>query len=270
MARAAAATMPAPLPFDVRLTLAGANALLAIAAVVLVAGLAWWLARQPLFHVRGIVLEGELAHHTARTVRAQVASKLGGSFFTIDLERVRATFEAVPWVRRAVVRRVWPNQLAVRLEEHRAAALWVAGDGNDKLVNTYGEVFEANVAEVEDEDLPRLAGPTGSSGRVLAAYRALQPVLAPLANAIATLRLSGRGSWRVVLADGAVIELGRGEPNELAARAASFVRTLPQVQAVYQRPLLRADLRHPDGYALRLKGVTTTLPAGVATRPSQP
>ncbi len=258
MARAAAATAPAPLPFEVRLTLAGANALIGIVVVALLVGALWWLARQPIFTVRGITLEGGLVHHTAGSLRAQVSRKLTGSFFTIDLEHARATFEAVPWVRRAVVRRVWPDHLAVQLEEHQSAGIWVSDDGNDRLVNTYGEVFEANPAEVEDEDLPRLSGPAGSSVRLLAAYRALLPVLAPLDNAIVTLRLSGRGSWRVVLADGAVIELGRGEPGELAARAGGFVRTLPQVQSAYQRPLLRADLRHPDGYALRLKGVTTT------------
>lgn len=259
MARAAALS---PLPVDVRLTLAGANALITVVSLALLVGAMWWLARLPLFTVRGITLEGELAHHTVGTLRAQVAPRLSGSFFTLDLERARASFEAVPWVRRAVVRRIWPDHLAVRLEEHKTAALWASDDGNDKLVNTYGEVFEANISEVEDEDLPRLAGPRGSSARALAAYRALVPVLKPLDNAIVTLRLSGRGSWRVVLADGAVIELGRGEPAELASRAAAFVRTLPQVQSAYQRPLQRADLRHPDGYALRLKGVTTQGAAG--------
>jgi cell division protein FtsQ len=262
MARAAA--MPTPLPFDVRLTLAGANALIAVLSVAIAGSVLWWALRLPLFQLRGIVLEGEPAHHTARTVRAQLAGKLAGSFFTVDLDRARVAFEAVPWVRRATVRRLWPNQLAVRIEEHKTAALWAADDGNDRLVNTYGEVFEANLAEVEDDELPRLAGPAGSSARMLAAYRALAPALAPLEERIVTLRLSGRGSWRLVLADGVVIELGRGEPHELAARAGAFVRTLPQVRAAYQRPLLRADLRHPDGYALRLKGVTTTLAPGVA------
>jgi len=47
-----------------------------------------------------------------------------GNFFSINLQRARAAFESVPWVRRATVRRVWPDRLAVSLEEHRAAALW--------------------------------------------------------------------------------------------------------------------------------------------------
>jgi cell division protein FtsQ len=36
------------------------------------------------------------------------------------------------------------------------------------------------------------------------------------------------------------------------------------VLARYQRPLEYADLRHNDGYAVRLKGITTTL--GVADK----
>lgn len=261
MARAAA--MNSPLPFDVRLTLAGANLLLFALAVALISAATWWLARLPAFALHGIALEGELAHNTPLTVRAAVGSKLAGSFLSLDLERAREVFESVPWVRRATVRRVWPDQLAVRLEEHRAAALWQTDPGEDRLVNTFGEVFEANLGDVEDEELPRLAGPRGSAARVLTMRRALEPVLQPLGSPMRTLQLTSHGTWRTKLANGVLIELGRGEPDAVSERAARFVRTLPQVTASLQRPLLAADLRHADGYAVRLKGVTTN---GSATR----
>jgi cell division protein FtsQ len=165
----------------------------------------------------------------------------------------------VPWVRRATVRRLLPDRLAVRLEEHRAAALWDDDANEARLVNTFGEVFEANIGDVEDEALPRLAGPPGSAVRVLAMHHALAPVLQPLGSPMRTLQLTGHGTWRTRLADGVVIELGRGEIDVVTERAARFVRTLPQVtESMQQRPLLSADLRHPDGYAVRLKGVTTT------------
>ena len=51
------------------------------------------------------------------------------------------------------MRRVWPNRIAVHLEEHHPAAFW----GDDKLVNTEGEVFEANLGDVEDDNLPTLS-----------------------------------------------------------------------------------------------------------------
>lgn len=256
MARAAAIT---PLPFDVRLALVGANVLLTLLGVVILAGAMWWLATRPTFTLRGITLEGDLAHNTPLTVRAAVNSKLAGNFLSLDLDHAREAFESVPWVRRATVRRLFPDRLAVRLEEHRAAALWDDDAGEARLVNTFGEVFEANVGDVEDEALPRLAGPPGSAARVLTMHRALEPVLQPLGSPMRTLQLTGHGTWRTRLANGVAIELGRGETDAVAERAARFVRTLPQLTAsMQQRPLLSADLRHSDGYAVRLQGVTTT------------
>jgi cell division protein FtsQ len=191
-------------------------------------------------------------------VRAVALPRLQGNFFSVDLDAARGAFESVPWVRRATVRRVFPDRLAVRLEEHRAAALWDDDANDGRLVNTFGEVFEANVGDVEDDALPRLAGPPGSAARVLAMQRALGPVLQPLGSPMRTLKLTGHGTWRTQLANGVVIELGRGELDAVVERAARFVRTLPQVTGALQRPLLHADLRHPDGYAVRLQGVTTT------------
>jgi cell division protein FtsQ len=255
------------LPFDVRLMNGTANAVFVLAALALCAAALLWLARLPAFAVRSIRLDGDVARNSVSTIRANAAPKLAGSFFTIDLGRSRAAFESVPWVRRAVVSRVWPDRLAVHLEEHRASALWVSDDGNDKLVNSFGEVFEANVGDVEDEALPRLQGPPGSAAQMLALYHRLQPVLAKVGRGdLAELTLSGRGSWRAELESGAVIELGRGSDDEVLARTERFVRTVAQVTGQYQRPLESADLRHTDGYAVRLRGVTTAVPATKARK----
>ena len=256
----------APLPLDVRAMQASANALFVLVAVALVLAAFAWLVRLPVFTIRGVKVEGDLTRNSVATIRANAMPGLAGSFFTMDLQRARAAFESVPWVRRAVVSRVWPNRLQVRLEEHRPAALWAAEDGNDRLVNTHGEVFEANVGDVEDDGLPTLAGPEGSAPQMLALVQRLAPVLAPLGGDLQRLELSHRGSWRAELDNGATVELGRGSAAELLARADRFVRSLPQVTARYQRPLLYADLRHADGYAVRLKGITTLAPATPAAK----
>ena len=69
-------------------------------------------------------VEGDVARNSVSTIRANAAPQLAGNFLTIDLGAVRRAFESVPWVRLAIVRRVWPNRLRVRLEEHRPVALW--------------------------------------------------------------------------------------------------------------------------------------------------
>ena len=44
-------------------------------------------------------------------------------------------------------------------------------------------------------------------------------------------------------------------------RTERFIGTVAQMSRRYQRPVQYADLRYPEGYALRLKGVSTTLTA---------
>jgi cell division protein FtsQ len=211
------------------------------------------------FALRVIQVEGEVTRNSVSTIRANAAPRLAGNFFTTDLQKGKSAFESVPWVRQAIVRRVWPNRLAVRLEEHRPAALWSSDATTDKIVNTYGEVFEANLGDVEDDSLPTFKGPEGSSVAMLLMLNRLRPVFAIVDAQIDGLTLSVRGSWRVELDTGAEVELGRGTDDEVVARTERFVSTLTQVTQRYQRPLEYADLRHRDGYAVRLKGITTVV-----------
>ena len=260
MARSAHTSLPAAalvLPVDVRLMNVIAFAVYVGTLLALLAAGALWLTRSPWFAIRSIQLEGELTRNSINTIRANAMPGLQGNFFSVDLPRSRAAFEAVPWVRQAVVRRIWPDRLAVQLQEHRAAALWQGDDRGDRLVNQQGEVFEANLGDVEDDGLPIFSGPEGSAVAMLALYRKLTPILSAALGELDSLTLSSRGSWRVVLESGATLELGRGSEAEVTARTARFVSTLADVNAKFGKALEYADLRHTDGYAVRLRGLTT-------------
>ena len=249
-----------PAPFDVKLMNIVANIAFAMVALMLLAAGAWWVLRQPFFPIGGIKVDGEVTHNNAVTLRANVAPQLTGNFFTIDLGRARAAFESVPWVRSAVVRREFPNKLRATLTEHVPVAHW-GDEAGSKLINGFGEVFEANVAEVDDK-LPRLDGPPEQAGQVLGMYRVLAPLFQPYDLAIDELMLTGRGSWRAQLDTGAVLELGRGQGEEVVARTQRFLRTVTPVASQYGRTVGSvegADLRHNEGYALRLRGVTTVV-----------
>jgi len=256
------------LPGDVRAMNAIAALVFTLAGVVLLVSGASWIARRPLFAVGSVRLEGDLQRNSVTTVRANALPHLAGNFFTMDLERARDAFEQVPWVRHATVRRVWPNKLIVTLEEHQPVALWAGDENSDKMVNSHGEVFEANVGDVEDEGLPEFSGPDGSSARVLGMYHRLLPVLQQLGSEVTGLALSGRGSWKVELESGAAVELGRGTEEEVIERTARFVRTVPTVERKFHAPLESADLRHAEGYAVKLKGVSIAPDAKAPVQPA--
>jgi cell division protein FtsQ len=249
--------LPAATPLDVRAMNSTASLLFVVAALALAGWALAGLMRLPMFTLQAVRVDGELGRNSVATIRANALPRLAGNFFTVDLAKAQQAFESVPWVRRAVVRRVWPNRLAVTLEEHRVAAWWHQDEGDDKLVNLQGEVFQANPGDVEDEGLATLAGPDEqSAAALLAMLQRLQPVIDSLDARIDQVRLSARGSWQIELDSGADIQLGRGDEAAVLARTQAFVATLAQVQSRYgNRPLAAADLRHADGYALRLRGV---------------
>jgi cell division protein FtsQ len=255
-------------PLDVKLmNLAFAVLVLVFVALCAVASVRV-VSRSSQFDIQGISVTGDTRHNNSVTLRANVAPRIAGTFFTVDLPRVRAAFESAPWVRRAVVQREFPNRLRVRLQEHQPVALWRSetGQGDARLVNSFGEVFEANLGEVEQDGLPMLSGPEGQGPEVLAMYRVIEPLFAAMEMTVEELSLSGRGSWSLRLEAGAEIELGRGNADEVTPRVTRFLKTLTQVVSRYGRApnsIESADLRHENGYAIRLRGVSTVPPEAV-------
>ena len=253
MSRSASVTA---LPLDVRLMNRLALVLAAVFGALVLAVLGKWLAQQRGFDLQRIRVDNELQHNNAVTLRANVAPKLTGNLFTLDLLQAKAAFEAVPWVRQAVVRREFPNRLRVHLQEHEPVAFWGLDD-EARLINTHGEVFEVNQGDVEAEDLPRLFGPRSQAGEVLRTYRHLAPLFESMDNPLVQLELTGRGAWRARLESGARLELGGGSLETLAQRTQRFLATVSQTSSRFGRNVESADLRYPNGYALRLRGVTT-------------
>ena len=74
------------------------------------------LLRSEAFPLRTIVLASETSHLTQEQVAAAVRPRLRGNFFSVDIAEVRAAVQALPWVRRATVRRVWPDRLEIAVE----------------------------------------------------------------------------------------------------------------------------------------------------------
>lgn len=246
----------AVLPADIRFMHSVATLLGLVFGLLLLTAIISWLSRQPLFKISAIAVHGDVTRNNAVTLRANVTPRLTGNFFTVNLAHTRAVFESVPWVRRASVQRQFPDRLRVVLQEHQAVAFW-GPEGDTRLVNSFGEVFEANQAEVETANLPQLNGPSGQTPLVLDAYRLISEQFDKLDMRIELLELTSQGSWRASFENGAAVEMGHGSLHEIESRTQRFVATLTQVSSRFGRDLVSADLRYSNGYALKLRGVTT-------------
>ncbi len=246
------------IPLDVRLMDFTSRALLWLfaAGALLVAG--DWLIHRPVWAIREVRVQGTLQHISASALRSQALPELRGNWFTVDLSRAQQAFARVPWVRAAVVQRVWPLSLLVTLRAQRPAAIWGSGAGA-QLVNREGAVFDANLGEVQGTWLPRLEGPPGSSAQVLAMLQQVDAALAPLHWRVAAVELGTEGNWRAQVDGGPLLDLGsNADPAAFTARLERFIALEAAVQQRYGRSIASADLRYANGFAVRLQGDDAT------------
>lgn len=201
------------------------------------------LVHSPLFPVRQIKVDGALSHVSKEQLQYIVKHELKGTFFTLDLNRTRQAFEKLPWVRQVSLRRRWPDQLEVKLEEHVALARW----GTVGLLNTLGERFDAASNDV----LPVLEGPDGSEVEMAKNYVNFKDKLSPIDQKPTRIWLSARWAWRVELEKKLIVELGR---DDVDRRLKKFVEAYPHTLQLINRPVDYVDLRYPNGFAVRLPG----------------
>ena len=243
---------------NVRLLNGMANMLLAVFVVIVLVGGFLWFAQNPFFSLSVIhVQEAEgktLKHVNALTVRGVALPRIKGNFFTVNLDAVREAFRAVPWVRDATVRRQWPNELVVFIEEHRPLGTW--GD-DGQLLSVKGDVFTANLAEAEEDVLLlRFYGPEGSEGEVVRRYEELHRVFAPIRLEPVLLELSDRYAWRARLNNDMTVRFGReGESNTIRDRMERLLVVYPKLEAQLKNRIKDIDLRYPNGLALRADGL---------------
>ncbi len=239
-----------------RLLNMAANFLIGLAALLFAFAGLQLLVHSPLFPLKEIVVQNALKNAAASEIE-NAMDGVGGNFFAADLAAIRARLEQVSWVRHVDVRRVWPDRIEVKLEEHVAFARW----GDSGLVNTFGEPFAADLEEGGEARLPLFAGPAGTEGELARRYRRFVELLAPLGETPDRVVLTPRFAWQLRMASGLNLELGRDGAEPVEERLARFVAAyadsigrLPKRDGAAADKQRNVDLRYPNGFAMRVAG----------------
>lgn len=251
---------PIETPLDIKVLNYISAFLFILFGCFVITGFVVWHLLTSSMNLKRIVIRGDLVHHNASSVRSNILPNIKGNFFTINLNNTRLAFESLPWIRNATVKRVFPNQIEIYLQEYKPVAIWGIRD-DFKMINADGVVFDSSMEDDEYEKLPQFIGPEGQSSLMLNVYSKLNTILMPLKVKLVKIELSPRGSWVAMLEGGAQLELGRGSIDIIAERMRQFAGTLNIVASGFNKnvtALQYADLRHANGYALKMSGITTT------------
>ena len=230
----------------------------ALASLGLLGLLGWGgvvLSRPDTLPIRSVGVEGAFRHLTRAQLQAEVAPHASGGFFTVDVRAVQGAAEAMPWVDRVSVRRVWPDRLRLHVVEQEPLARWAAGG----LINTRGERFDVPAAQAP-EGLPLLDGPAGQEAVLAHWYRDVNQALASLGRSAVAVRMDPRRAWRVRLDNGLELDLGR---SEAYGRLMRFVGIYPRVLEARAADVRRVDLRYTNGFAVSWRQAPGQNPAAV-------
>ena len=115
-------------------------------------GLLWFLRDHSAFHVTTVRVYGaERVPQQELIALAQIPR--GTSLFRISVERVRTRIMQHPWIREALVRRLYPNELEVIVYERRPSAILESGGAS--IIDSEGYVL-GQATPAEFASLPRL------------------------------------------------------------------------------------------------------------------
>jgi len=173
---------------------------------------------------------------------AGVGPKTSLPFF--DAAEARAKLEALPILKQASVRKLYPDRIVIDIVERAPAALWQQ-NGEVRLIAADGAALD-DMRDQRFASLPFVVG-EGANER-LSEYLALLDASAELRPKIVAGVLVGERRWSLKMSSGVEVKLPENDP--LAAMATLVA--LQRQSRILDRDVLSIDLRVPGKAFARL------------------
>ena len=162
----------------------------------------------------------------------------------VDVEVVRASLMHLPIVKEASVRKVYPSQLFISIEEREPFALWQL-NGEIFAIAADGRVMEG-LHEDGLASLPMVVG-EGAAERVRE-YVALVAQVPELGQQVRAGIYVGQRRWTLKMTNGVEVLLPEREPEKAVAQLAHLVSEA----RVLEKDIITLNLRQPGHVVVRL------------------
>lgn len=198
---------------------------------------------QPLLKwpVGDVRIVGELNQVSATELQRVLAQTLDKGFLFSDLNLAKQYLEEIPWVAQVRVRRIWPEQVEIKLVEKIPVANWLQNGLLDSNLTAFFPKTDFSYP-----NLPKLAGPAGSEEKVWTFYQqSKQRFLQGSSQVIDVVSLANHGAWSLHFKDGPWVLLGREQTDLRLSRLEQLIQHLDQWETVRL-----IDMRYPNGFSV--------------------
>jgi cell division protein FtsQ len=195
------------------------------------------------FTVQAVTLEGR-SETAQREIARMLGIKRGDLMLYVDVDEARARIEALPWVKSAEVRRIWPDRIQVRIVERTPVAVWQM-DGAKTVIDSDGHPIAGENPE-RFATLPLVVGQGAET-----AVASLLKLVATQPNLKSRVKIAvrvGERRWDLQLDNAVEVRL----PEEGAEAALAELVRLDREQNVLSRDIKAIDLRYPDRFIVKL------------------
>ncbi len=199
------------------------------------------------FPIKQVKIFG-VQHLSHQDIQTLVTPFVDKGFFAVDVDRIKEQITQLPWVAQVTVSRIWPDQVAIAIDEKQPVALW----NDTSLLSSAGELFSPEIKSYP-ATLPQLAGPPGEQILMAQYYSKMNSVLLPLHFKIARLELTPSMAWSITLENGMKLSIGH---KDVLTRLNHFVKVYPKIVGDRVAEVEYIDLRYQNGMAVRWKTVT--------------
>jgi cell division protein FtsQ len=210
-----------------------------------------WILQSRYFAINQFTIVGDVTQvdeaKLHELVDKHLADGLAGGFFSMRLKKVQESVSEISWIKSASVRRVWPHEVEISLQEYQPIAFW-----NNRYLSAEGSLFDAHLPDAIKANLLTSGGPDEAAQLVSEQIPQFQAWLAPTGWKIKSVVLSPRYSWRVGFDNGLSVEFGRADtPTALTERAARLANSAKFIEEKLGDGGGYIDMRYPDGFAMK-------------------
>ncbi|QPK65633.1 cell division protein FtsQ/DivIB [Methylomonas sp. LL1] len=201
--------------------------------------------------IRYVKIEGAFQYTNKDKLKQALTPEMKRGFYHADMDTIHHLISSLPLVEKVDVKRVWPDAVHITITEQKPIVRW----GKNALLNKQGDILIPD--DIADfKNLPWITGPEGQEKKLLEIMKGVYIVLKDKSLQLAEFHVNDRRAWRIKLANGLEMQLGRKAPLENMQR---FLQTMDLLGEEQLAMIASVDTRYPNGYAVTWKPEVTEI-----------
>ncbi len=167
------------------------------------------------------------------------------SFFTMDIDYLREKIEKIDWVKNVIIRRSYPDEVKIYIEEHIPVAIW----NNDYYLDEFGKIFSAHNI---NSDLPLIVSSSNRNNIIFKYFTLLSKIILDnkIDDKIIKIQENEIRSLSVFFLSGLKVEFGS---SNITNKINIFFKAYKTLNSSDLKKIRYIDMRYSNGFSIGWK-----------------